>query len=51
MIISWIYRILQQRAFEERQKVIQLEWKKAELEHKLDIAKKNANIKNNLNNI
>lgn len=41
MIIQWIYDKLKQKAFCERHKVMQLEWQKAELEYKIELAKKN----------
>lgn len=41
MLLDWIYKKLKQKAFQERHKVTQLQWQKAELERKITIAKNN----------
>ena len=40
MILQWIEKKLKQRAFQERHKVMKLEWQKAELERLLEQRKK-----------
>lgn len=40
MILQWIEKKLKQRTFQERHKVMKLEWQKAELERKIAEAKR-----------
>lgn len=40
MIREWIYNKLKNKAFREKHEVTKLQWKKAELERKIALAKK-----------
>lgn len=46
MILQWIEKKLKQRAFQERHKVMKLEWQKAELERKIAEAKRERGANN-----
>lgn len=46
MILQWIEKKLKQRAFQERHKVMKLEWQKAELERKIAEAKREIGTNN-----
>ena len=46
MILQWIEKKLKQRAFQERHKVIRLEWLIAELERKIAQAKRERGANN-----
>ncbi len=42
-LLDYIYKKLQQKAFNERHKVTQLKWQKAQLEQKIEQAKRARN--------
>lgn len=46
MILQWIEKKLKQRAFQERHKVMKLEWQKAEFERKIAEAKREKGANN-----
>ena len=46
MILQWIEKKWKQRAFQERHKVMKLEWHKAELERKIAEAKRERGANN-----
>ena len=46
MILQWIETKLKQRAFQERHKVLTLEWQKAEIERKIAEAKRERGANN-----
>ena len=48
MILQWIEKELKQRAFQERHKVMKLEWQKAEFEKKIAEAKRKKSMNDNL---
>ena len=48
MILQWIEKKLTQRAFQERHKVMKLEWQKAELEKKIAEGKRKKSMNDSL---
>lgn len=46
MILQWIEKKLKQRVFQERHKVMKLEWQKAKLERKIAEAKRERGANN-----